>query len=164
MSNIANFSISMAGILLFDVLLCLLSVIPDACAERCRSMVGDLCSLSSNRIHAPVGDCGFSSTSFAFPCSRISPPFSPAPGPISIIQSARLMRAGLWSISTSVFPRDWTFLRTFQRASTSLWCNPLAGSSRTISRLFRCPVLRLESRSLWTSPPERVAPARPAVR
>ena len=78
----------------------------------------------------PVIDSGHCIISSAVPIATSSPPCSPAPGPISTMQSASLIVSSSCSTTISVFPKSLKCFKADNSLSLSLWCNPILGSSR----------------------------------
>ncbi len=59
----------------------------------------------------PVSDLSFFTKSWIFPVATTSPPFSPAPGPISTMKSAFLIVSSSCSTTMIVFPLSLRVLR-----------------------------------------------------
>jgi hypothetical protein len=93
-----------------------------------------------------------------------SPPFSPAPGPMSTIQSAVRMVASSCSTTMRVFPRSRSRIRVSISRLLSRWCSPMDGSSKMYSTPTRPLPIWVASRIRWASPPARVAAVRASVR
>ena len=64
------------------------------------------------------------------PCATISPPCTPAPGPMSMTWSALRMASSSCSTTITVLPRSRRWKRVFNRRVLSRWCRPIEGSSR----------------------------------
>ena len=98
------------------------------------------------------------------PWSKISPPASPEPGPISIISSAAFIISTLWSTTTRELPCATNLRNTLINPSTLAGCNPIEGSSKT----YKTPVVSvrkvLASWILCNSPVDKVFPARAMVK
>ena len=65
-----------------------------------------------------------------FPLQQPHPPCSPAPGPISTMQSAASIVSSSCSTTIKVFPKSRRCFKVASSLSLSLWCNPILGSSR----------------------------------
>ena len=91
------------------------------------------------------------------PLAHISPPWTPAPGPISIIKSAHLIASSSCSTTITVFPRSLRFLRVLISFSLSRWWRPIDGSSSTYVTPTRPDPIWLANLILWASPPDNVS-------
>ena len=80
--------------------------------------------------YAPVTDSWLSIISWAVPMAITCPPCSPAPGPISTMQSAARMVSSSCSTTSTLLPRSRRWTRVFKSLSLSLWWRPMLGSSR----------------------------------
>ena len=102
-----------------------------------------------------------------WPEAVIFPPFAPAPGPISSIQSECLKTCTLCSTIITECPELTISLRALTSRLISFMCNPVVGSSisKMLGNLFFESVpMYLTSFSLWDSPPESVFKGCPRVR
>ena len=81
--------------------------------------------------YAPVIDSLLESRSFNRPLWTIRPPRSPAPGPMSTIQSAVRMVSSSCSTTMSVLPRFLSRTSVSISRWLSRWCSPMLGSSST---------------------------------
>ena len=92
--------------------------------------LGALISFFPDKYFAVI-DFLFFNISSREPLAHISPPWTPAPGPISIIKSAHLIASSSCSTTITVLPRFLRFLSVFISFSLSRWWRPIDGSSRT---------------------------------
>ena len=82
--------------------------------------------------HGPVKDFGFAISSAGVPCATISPPCTPAPGPMSMTWSAERMASRSCSTTMTVLPRSRTNrICASMRRALSRACSPTLGSSST---------------------------------
>ena len=79
----------------------------------------------------PVNDFLFWRISSGVPTARSSPPFLPAPGPRSMIRSARNISSSSCSTTSSEFPLSRKVSRVEINRSLSRACSPILGSSST---------------------------------
>ncbi len=86
--------------------------------------------------YCPVIETGLPVISSIFPWATTSPPFSPAPGPMSTIQSAVRIVSSSCSTTITVLPRSLKCSSVSKRRRLSRWCRPILGSSR----MYRTPV------------------------
>ena len=70
--------------------------------------------------YCPVTESGHAIISCAFPTATTFPPCSPAPGPMSTMQSAANMVSSSCSTTINVFPRSLRFRNVFKSLSLSL--------------------------------------------
>ena len=70
--------------------------------------------------YCPVADSGICIISRAVPWATTSPPWEPAPGPMSTMWSASSMVSSSCSTTISVLPRSRRFFRVFRSLSLSL--------------------------------------------
>ena len=81
--------------------------------------------------YMPVRDVWDLAHSSAVPLKTSLPPFSPASGPSSTIQSAALRAASSCSTSSTVLPPSRRLRRAPMSMSSSAGCSPIVGSSST---------------------------------
>ena len=81
--------------------------------------------------NGPMREVELASMSLIVPCAITAPPFEPAPGPISIIQSDLARIWVSWSTSTTEFPSAIRSSITPQRPMMFEGCRPIEGSSST---------------------------------
>ena len=118
----------------------------------------------SPRSHAAVSERRERSSARGVPWNTTSPPFSPGPGPMSMIRSAARMICVSCSTTSRVLPAARSLCSTETMRATSRACSPMLGSSST-NRVFTSEVPRAVVRLMrWTSPPERVRDWRSRVR
>ena len=114
--------------------------------------------------NGPICDAGFSSMVGMVPSAITWPPFAPASGPISMIQSASLKICVSWSTRMTEFPSATRSCMTPVSPTRLEGCRPMDGSSST----YRTPVVRLRTARAncirWRSPVESVDAARSSVR
>ena len=91
------------------------------------------------------------------PSATTWPPCSPAPGPMSTIQSAARIVSSSCSTTISVLPRSRRRLSVRIRRALSRWCRPMLGSSRMYSTPVRPEPICVARRMRCASPPESVA-------
>ena len=107
---------------------------------------------------------GSASMSSSEPLAMISPPCSPAPGPMSITQSAVRIVSSSCSTTSTVLPRSRSRVSVAISFALSRWWRPIDGSSR----MYRTPIsvvpIWVASRIRCASPPERLMLARSTVR
>ena len=78
----------------------------------------------------PVMLRGSAQMSSTVPWATTSPPWTPAPGPMSTIQSAARIVSSSCSTTISVLPRSRSSFSVLMSLSLSRWCSPMLGSSR----------------------------------
>src|SRR5204862_1664291 len=83
-----------------------------------------------SRRYWPVTDAATRATLSGVPWATTRPPASPAPGPKSMIQSARFTTSRWCSITSTVCPAWTSRSSTRHRVRTSSRCRPVVGSSR----------------------------------
>ena len=81
--------------------------------------------------YCPVIDCGAAAMSCGVPVAMISPPCTPAPGPMSITWSASRIASSSCSTTITVLPASRKFFSVVSSRSLSRWCSPIDGSSST---------------------------------
>src|SRR3989454_1919215 len=86
---------------------------------RDQQQIGATLGHAKSRKYRPVADSATCATSSGVPAATTRPPWSPAPGPRSITQSARLMTSRLCSITTTVWPASTSRSSTRQSTRTS---------------------------------------------
>ena len=79
---------------------------------------------------APVSERGCATISAGVPAATTSPPCTPAPGPMSITQSARRIVASSCSTTTTVFRASRRRSKLSSRREWSRGWSPIEGSSR----------------------------------
>ena len=79
----------------------------------------------------PVTDAGLASRSWAVPSAMMRPPWTPAPGPRSMMRSAARMVSSSCSTTRTVLPRSRSPRSDSMSRSLSRGCRPMLGSSRT---------------------------------
>ena len=84
----------------------------------------------SPRRKAPVMERGSARTTSSGPLAMISPPCSPAPGPMSTTQSAVRIVSSSCSTTRTVLPRSRNRVRVAMSFALSFWWSPIDGSSR----------------------------------
>ena len=94
-----------------------------------RRVVG-IFTARSPRMNAPVMESFESVSALSVPFTTTFPPSSPAPGPMSTIQSAVRIVSSSCSTTSTVFPRSRSRSSVVIRRALSRWCNPIDGSSR----------------------------------
>ena len=118
----------------------------------------------SPRSHAAVSERRERSSARGVPWNTTSPPFSPGPGPRSMIRSAARMICGSCSTTSRVLPAARSLCSTETMRATSRACSPMLGSSST-NRVFTSEAPSAVVRLMrWTSPPDRVRDWRSRVR
>ncbi len=80
--------------------------------------------------YAPVGDARSAMRSRAVPWATTEPPFRPAPGPMSMIQSAARMIASSCSTTRTELPMSRRRASASMSRWLSRWWRPIDGSSR----------------------------------
>ena len=114
--------------------------------------------------NGPICEAGVSSMVGIVPSAITCPPFAPASGPISIIQSASFKICVSWSTRITELPSATKSCITPVRPTILDGCRPMDGSSST----YKTPVVRLRTARAscirWRSPVERVADARSSDR
>ena len=106
--------------------------------------------------YCPVNEFSLFLISSGVPCAVTIPPWSPAPGPMSITWSASSIVSSSCSTTIKVFPRS---LRCFNVSISfilSLWCNPMLGSSKTYKTPTNLLPICVASLIRWASPPDNV--------
>ena len=114
--------------------------------------------------YRPVSDFSTFSTASTVPSATTCPPCSPAPGPISTIQSAARIVSSSCSTTINVFPKSLIPLSVAKSLSLSLWCNPIDGSSRMYKTPTSPDPICVARRIRCASPPESVVAVLPNVR
>ena len=114
--------------------------------------------------NCPVNDSGRAMMSSIVPSATTRPPCSPAPGPMSTIQSAARIVSSSCSTTMSVFPRSRSRSSVRIRRALSRWCRPILGSSRMYSTPVSPEPIWVASRIRCASPPDSVAAVRLTVR
>src|SRR5215475_10557928 len=108
--------------------------------------------------YAPVIDSSEVSRSSTVPSTTISPPCSPARGPMSTTQSALRMVSSSCSTTISMLPRSRSRTSVSISRWLSRWCNPIDGSSSTYrtptSPLPICDARRIRCASPPASVPD----------
>ena len=104
----------------------------------------------------PVIDFSHFNISLNLPLNTISPPWTPAPGPISTMKSDSLMVSSSCSITIIVLPRSLNLFKAFINFLLSLWCNPILGSSNIYKTPTKPEPIWVASLILWDSPPDNV--------
>lgn len=89
-------------------------------------------------MYGPMIEPGSDATCWTVPCDTTVPPFLPAPGPISISQSADLSALTSWSTRMTEFPCSTRSPTMAIMPSRFEGCRPIDGSSRT----YITPVVR----------------------
>ena len=107
---------------------------------------------------------GSARTTSSGPLAMISPPCSPAPGPMSITQSAVRIVSSSCSTTSTVLPRSRSRVSVAISLALSRWCSPIDGSSRMYSTPMSVVPIWVASRIRCASPPERLMLARSSVR
>lgn len=85
------------------------------------------------RLHARAGYEMLSRHDSTRPYAQValaSPPYLPAPGPISMMISAAAITSMSCSITSTVFPKSRSFFSILISPSVSFGCSPAVGSSR----------------------------------
>ena len=118
----------------------------------------------SPRRYAPVIERGSASTASMDPLAMISPPCSPAPGPMSITQSAVRIVSSSCSTTRTVFPRSRSRVSVAINFALSRWWSPIDGSSRMYRTPIRVVPIWVASRIRWASPPDSDTLVRSSVR
>ena len=114
--------------------------------------------------YRPVSEFGFARMASGVSKATISPPRSPAPGPMSSSLSAASMICGSCSTTTSELPASRRRCITCVTRCMSRGCRPMDGSSSTNS-VFTSEVPSAVVRLMrWTSPPDKVRDWRSSVR
>ena len=107
---------------------------------------------------------GSARTASSGPLAMISPPCSPAPGPMSTTQSAVRIVSSSCSTTSTVLPRSRSRVSVAISFALSRWWSPIDGSSR----MYRTPIsvvpIWVASRIRWASPPDSVTLVRSRVR
>ena len=80
-------------------------------------------------IYSPVNDLSSLTNLLKGPEKQTAPPWTPAPGPISIMWSAASIVSWSCSTTTTVFPRSLNFFKVDNNFELSLWWSPIDGSS-----------------------------------
>src|SRR6186713_3124837 len=99
-------------------------------ARRERARRSGIGTLNSPERYLPVQDFGASIRSSTWPSATISPPWMPAPGPISSTWSALRMASSSCSTTITVLPRSRSRVSVSSSRWLSRWCRPIDGSSR----------------------------------
>ena len=82
---------------------------------------------------SPVTESGISASSSKVPWAITRPPWTPAPGPMSTMRSARFIVSSSCSTTNRVFPRRLSSSSVPRSSSLSRGCSPIVGSSKTYS-------------------------------
>ena len=98
--------------------------------------------------------------SSAVPTATTLPPCSPAPGPISTMQSAASIVSSSCSTTSTELPKSRRCIRVCSSLSLSLWCSPMLGSSRIYATPTSPEPICVASRMRCASPPDSVPVAR----
>ena len=114
--------------------------------------------------YCPVNDFLFAAICFGVPCATISPPCTPAPGPISITWSAALIASSSCSTTITVLPKSRRWNKVFNKRWLSRWCKPIDGSSRIYITPTSPAPIWLAKRIRWASPPDNVSALRSRVK
>ena len=112
----------------------------------------------------PVIDFLFLSSLATVPECTMSPPCSPAPGPMSTTWSATRMVSSSCSTTMTVLPEVPEPLERLDQPRLSRWCSPIDGSSRTYRTPTRPEPIWDASRIRCASPPDNVPADRPSER
>ena len=112
----------------------------------------------------PVRLLGSAITCSGVPADTTCPPSAPAPGPMSMSQSAARMVSSSCSTTIRVLPRSRRRHSVASSLSLSRWCRPMEGSSRIYSTPMRLLPIWVARRIRWLSPPDNVPEARDRVR
>jgi hypothetical protein len=94
----------------------------------------------------------------------ISPPCSPAIGPISTIRSATCIISVSCSTTITVLPLSRSARRISMSRELSRGCRPMVGSSSTYKAPTRAEPREVAMLMRWDSPPERVCERRSSVK
>jgi len=141
-------------------------------AEQLRAQVRGLRLLShcgggsfkSQFKKADRSEAGLALMSAGLPWATISPPCTPAPGPMSTMWSAVAIASSSCSTTITVLPRSRRWSRVWSRRWLSRWCSPMDGSSRMYMTPTRPEPIWLARRMRCASPPESVSALRSSVR
>ena len=137
-----------------------------AAAPRISTQPDGVCrwaGMSMTRVRArnwPVSDSATASMSAALPCATISPPCSPAPGPMSTMWSAARIVCSSCSTTMTVLPSSRSRSSVAMSFALSRWCRPIDGSSRMYSTPTSDEPIWVARRIRCASPPLSVAAAR----
>ena len=107
---------------------------------------------------------GSASIASSEPFAMISPPCSPAPGPMSMTQSAVRIVSSSCSTTRTVLPRSRSRVSVAMSLALSRWWRPIDGSSRMYSTPISVVPIWVASRIRCASPPDRLTLARSTVR
>ena len=107
---------------------------------------------------------GAARTASSGPDAMISPPCSPAPGPMSTTQSAVRIVSSSCSTTSRVLPRSRRRVSVAISFALSRWWSPMEGSSRMYSTPTRELPIWVARRIRWASPPDSVELVRSIVR
>ncbi len=129
-----------------------------------RRRVAGIWTWSSPRRYAPVIDRGSARIASRGPDATISPPCSPAPGPMSMTQSAVRIVSSSCSTTRTVLPRSRSRVSVAISLALSRWWRPIEGSSRMYRTPIRLEPIWVARRMRWASPPESVWLVRSSVR
>ena len=103
-------------------------------------------------------------TASSGPLAITWPPCSPAPGPMSMTQSAVRIVSSSCSTTRTVLPRSRSRVSVAMSFALSRWWSPIEGSSR----MYRTPIsvvpIWVASRMRCASPPDRLIDDRLRVR
>ena len=91
-----------------------------------------------------------------FPAFTISPPCTPAPGPISTIKSAASIISRSCSTTMTELPASRNRFKELINRVLSRWCNPMEGSSRMYKTFINSEPICVANRIRCASPPESV--------
>ena len=112
----------------------------------------------------PVSDCLFRKICLSEPAATTWPPSTPAPGPRSMMWSARAIVSSSCSTTTTELPRERSCSSAPSSCRLSRGCRPIVGSSSTYSTPLRFEPSCAARRMRWASPPLSVVTARPSCR
>ena len=102
--------------------------------------------------------------SFGVPLKITLPPWIPAPGPISTIQSLWRMVSSSCSTTNTELPKSRMCFSVAISLSLSFWCKPIEGSSNTYKTPVNWEPIWVARRIRWASPPLNVPANRSNVR
>ena len=98
------------------------------------------------------------------PAAIMFPPWTPAPGPTSIIQSEASIVSSSCSTTRTLFPRSRIDFNVLISLSLSRWCSPILGSSRTYKTPIKLEPICVAKRIRCASPPDKVPATRSIVK
>ncbi len=114
--------------------------------------------------YCPVTDLRLRSSPLTVPVWTISPPCSPAPGPMSTTWSATMIVSSSCSTTRTVLPSSRRRMSVSMSRRLSRWCSPIDGSSSTYSTPTRPDPICEARRMRCASPPASVPAERDRVR